>query len=108
MANPLVPIVRDIGGVCTKTMISEGALITRKAIGLFYVDVAKAWYVFMGSKRIACGVAVLACGTALVPGPHQGPFIVACAAAARGANKLWIKSLKELDINKLNKNLNLR
>jgi len=33
-------------------------------------------------------VAALTCGTALIPGPHQGPFIVACAAAARGANKL--------------------
>ena len=93
MPNLLVPIIRHIGGVCTKTMISEseGALITRKSIGLFYVGFAKACYVVIGSKRIACGVAVLA-----------------CAAATRGANKLWIKSLKELDSSKLNKNLNLR
>lgn len=69
-------------------MISESALMNPKAIGLFYVDIAKACYVSTGSKRIACAVAALACGTALVPGPHQGPFIVACAAAARGANKL--------------------
>jgi len=39
--------------------------------GLFYVSFAKACYVVIGSKRIACGVAVLA-----------------CAAATRGANKL--------------------
>ena len=34
------------------------------------------------------GAAAVACGVALVPGPHQAPFIVACAAASRGANRL--------------------
>jgi hypothetical protein len=29
-------------------------------------------------------------GLLLIPGPHQGPFIVACAAASRGANKLKV------------------
>jgi len=88
MPNPLLPVAGAVVGVGTGTMISESALMSPKAIGLFYVEIAKACYVSTGSKRIACGVAALACGTALVPGPHQGPFIVACAAAARGANKL--------------------
>ena len=88
MPNPLLPIAHAVVGVGTGTMISERALMTPKAIGLFYVGVAKTCYTATGSKRIACGVAVLACGTALIPGPHQGPFIVACAAASRGANKL--------------------
>jgi len=88
MPNPLLPVARAMVGVGTETMISERALMTPKAIGLFYVEIAKACYVSTGSKRIACGVAALACGTALIPGPHQGLFIVACATAARGANKL--------------------
>jgi hypothetical protein len=88
MPNPLLPIAGAVVGVGTGTMISESALMTPKAIGLFYVGIAKACYASTGSKRIACGVAALACGTALIPGPHQGPFIVACAAASRGANKL--------------------
>lgn len=88
MPNPLLPVASAVVGVGTGTMISESALMIPKAIGLFYVEIAKSCYVSTGSKRIACGVAALACGTALIPGPHQGPFIVACAAAARGANKL--------------------
>ena len=39
-----------------------------------------------GRKRVACGVAALVCGTAIVPGPR--PFIVACAFAARGVNRI--------------------
>jgi hypothetical protein len=88
MPNPLLPVAGAVVGVGTGTMISESALMTPKAIGLFYVEIAKACYISTRSKRIACGVAALSCVTALVPGPHQGPFIVACAAAARGANKL--------------------
>ena len=88
MPNPLLPIANAVVGVGTGTMISERALMTPKAIGLFYVGIAKTCYTSTGSKRIACAVAALACGTALIPGPHQGPFIVACAAAFRGANKL--------------------
>ena len=88
MPNPLLPVAGAVVGVGTGTMISESALMSPKAIGLFYVEIAKVCYVSTGSKRIACGIAALACGTALIPGPHQGPFIVACAAAARGANKL--------------------
>lgn len=88
MPNPLLPVAGAIVGVSTGTMISESALMTPKAIGLFYVQIAKDCYVSTGSKRIACGVAALACGVALLPGPSQGPFIVACAAAYRGANKL--------------------
>jgi hypothetical protein len=89
MPNPLLPIAGAVVGVGTGTMISESALLTPKAIGLFYVGIAKTCYTSTGSKRIACAIAALACcGTALIPGPHQGPFIVACAAASRGANKL--------------------
>jgi len=88
MPNPLLPVVGATVGVSTGTMISESALMTPKEICLFYGGIAKACYASTGSKRIACGVTALVCGTALIPGPHQGPFIVACAAAARGANKL--------------------
>jgi len=59
-----------------------------KAIALFYVKIAKDCYVSTGSKRIACGAAAVICGGALVPGPHQAPFIAACAAVSRGANRL--------------------
>ena len=58
------------------------------AIAMFYVDVAKSCYAATGSKRIACIVAAGGYGMAIVPGPHQTPFIVACAASLRGANKL--------------------
>jgi hypothetical protein len=88
MPNPLIPVAGAIVGVGTGTMISESALMTPKAIGLFYVKIAKACYVSTGSKRLACGVVALACVTAVIPGAHQGPFIVACAAASRGVNKL--------------------
>jgi len=88
MPNPILPVAGAIVGVGAGTMISESALMTPKAIALFYVQIAKDCYVSTGSKRIACGAAALACGVALVPGPHQGPFIFACATASRGANKL--------------------
>ena len=68
-------------------MLSESALMTPKAIALFYIEIAKACSIFTGSKRIACGVVAFTSGMALIPGPHQGPFIVAYAAAARSANK---------------------
>jgi len=88
MPNPLLPVAGAVVGVGTGTMISESSLMSPKVIGLFYVEIAKACYISTGSKRIACGVAAIVCGTAVIPGPQQGPFIVACAAAARGANKL--------------------
>jgi len=88
MPNPLLSVVSTTVGVSTGTMIAESALMTPKKIGLYYVGIAKACYASTGSKRIACGVAAIVCGTALIPGPQQGPFIAACAAAARGANKL--------------------
>jgi len=88
MPNPIVPIVGATVGVGTGTMLSEGKLLNPKEIGLFYVGIAKSCYVATGSKRVACAVALLSCGVAVVPGPHQAPFIVACAAAARGADKL--------------------
>lgn len=88
MPNPLLPIAANVVGVSVGTMVAEKVLMSPKTIGLFYVDIAKACYASTGSKRIACGVAALTCGTALIPGPHQGTFLVACATAARGANKI--------------------
>jgi hypothetical protein len=88
MPHPIVPVVKSLVGVGVGTVLSEGELISPKAIGLFYVDIAKSCYVATGSKRIACIVAAATCGVAIIPGPHQAPFIVACAATARGANKL--------------------
>ena len=55
---------------------------------LFYYNVAKSCYKATGSKRVACAVAAGACGFALVPGPHQAPFIAACAASLKGVDKL--------------------
>ena len=88
MLNLLFPVAGAIVGIGTGTMISESALMTPKAIALFYVQITKDCYVSTGSKRIACGAATVICGIALVPGPHQVPFITSCAAAFRGANKL--------------------
>ena len=44
MPNPLLPIAGAVVGVGTGTMISESALMTPKAIGLFYVGIAKTCY----------------------------------------------------------------
>ena len=88
MPNPLLPIAGALVGVSTGTMVAEHTLMTPKAISLFYVGIAKACYDSTGSKRIACGVAALVCCTALIPGPHQGPFIAGCATVSRGVNKL--------------------
>ena len=88
MPNPVLPIASAIVGVGAVTILSEGVLMAPKTMALFYVQIAKDCYVATGSKRIACGAAAVACGVALVPGPHQAPFIVACAAASRGANRL--------------------
>ena len=64
MPNPLLPVAGAIIGASTGTMMSESVLMTPKAIGLFYVQVAKDCYISTGSKRIAC------------------------TAASRGANKI--------------------
>ena len=89
MPIPLITkeVAGAIIGVSVGTILEE-KLVSPKAIALFYADIVKACYVSTGSKRIACGTAALACGIALVPGAHQGPFIIGCAALARGANKL--------------------
>ena len=42
MPNPLLPVANAVVGVGTGTMLSEGALMTPKAIGLFYVACAAA------------------------------------------------------------------
>ena len=88
MPNPLLPITGALIGVSTGTMISESILMSPKTIILFYGGIAKACYKSTGSKRAACGLAALTCAAAVLPGPQQGAFIIACAAVARGANKL--------------------
>ena len=60
----LSPLTTSVLTVGTQTMITEGQLITPKIIILSYVEIAKACYVSTGSKRIACGVA-------LIPGLYQ-------------------------------------
>lgn len=87
MPHPILPAVTALGGSTVGTALSEG-LKSPKAIAIFYVEVAKSCYKATGSKRIACAVAAGACGLAIVLGPHQAPFIVACAASLRGADKL--------------------
>lgn len=54
MPNPLLPVTGPVVGLGTGTMISESTLMTPKAIGLFYVEIAKACYVSTGSKRVDC------------------------------------------------------
>jgi hypothetical protein len=86
-AHPAVSAITALGGASVGTALSEG-LKSPKAIALFYVEIAKSCYTATGSKRIACAVAAGACGFALVPGPHQAPFIAACAESLKGASKL--------------------
>jgi len=84
MPNPILPALT---GVVTGTIAREG-MMSPKAFVAFYVQIAKDCYVATGSKRVACAAATVVCGITLVPGPHQSSFITACAAAARGANKI--------------------
>jgi hypothetical protein len=88
MPKQLILLVSAVIGAGAGTIVKEGLEMTPKAVGVFYVAVAKSCYVSTGSKRVACGVAALTCVAAVTPGAHQGPFIAACAAAARGASKL--------------------
>ena len=89
MPHPIVPAVTALGGVTIGTALAEG-LKSPKAVAIFYFEVAKSCYEATGSKRIACAVAAGACSLVLIlmPGPHQGPFIMACAGSLRGVNKL--------------------
>ena len=74
MPNPIVKVACAIVGAGTGTMLSESALMTPKAIALFYVQITKDCYVSTGSKRIACVVATVACGATLIPGSTSGSF----------------------------------
>ena len=87
MPYPIIPVVTSVVGITATTAISE-QLKSPKAIVAFYVEVAKSCYTATGSKRIACIAAAGVCGLTIIPGPHQAPFMVACAASLRGANKL--------------------
>lgn len=87
MPNPIIPVVTSVVGITATTAISE-QLKSPKAVVAFYVGVTKSCYTATGSKRIACIAATGVCGLAIIPGPHQGPFMAACAASLRGANKL--------------------
>lgn len=87
MPNPIIPVVTSVVGITATTAISE-QLKSPKAVVAFYVGVTKSCYTATGSKRIACIAATGVCGLAIIPGPHQGPFIAACAASLRGINKL--------------------
>lgn len=85
-----MPIAGAIAGVGSGAMIAEGTLMSPKGVALFYIQVAKGCYSATGSKRVACAAAFLSCGVALVPGAHQGPFIVACTATCRGVDKFKV------------------
>jgi hypothetical protein len=86
MPYQIIPVVSTLGGTAITTAVSE-KLNTPGAIVSFYVAAAKSCYKATGSKRITCLFAAGTCGLALVPGPHQNPFIVACATSLRGLNK---------------------
>ncbi|EJK53451.1 hypothetical protein THAOC_27117, partial [Thalassiosira oceanica] len=76
------PWWRSFLGTSVSTALSE-KLEPPKAIAIFYGEIAKSCYIATGSKRVACVVAAGACTIALIPGAHQGPFIIACAGSLR-------------------------
>jgi hypothetical protein len=81
-------IILPAAGVYGSTVVAEKKLFTPKELVLFYGSIMKSCYTATGSKRLACATAGVSCIIAVIPGPHQNGFIIACAAAARGANKL--------------------
>jgi hypothetical protein len=85
--HPLIPVATSLTAATLGTALAEG-LKSPKAVALFYVSVAKSCYSATGSKRVACAVAAGACGFAVIPGPHQAPFIAACVGSLRGVSKL--------------------
>ena len=87
MPNPIVKPIMAATGASIGTALAEG-LTSPKAVGLFYINVAKSCYGATESKRVACAVALGACGIAVVPGPHQAPFIVGCLSILRGVDKV--------------------
>jgi hypothetical protein len=88
---PIASSITSVAGVMAGTAVSE-AIYSPKAMAIFYYTVAKSCFEATGSKRVACVVAAGSCGLVLLPGPHQGPFIAACAAGLKGVNKLYIIS----------------
>ena len=67
MPNPLLPVAGSIIGTGISTILVEDVK-PPKGIALFYFDVSKSCYKATGSKRVACAVALRACGLAIVPG----------------------------------------
>jgi hypothetical protein len=79
-----IPFAVSIGGGYLTTQL----IAHPKAVAFVAFKVAERCYSSTGSKRLACAAAVITCGTALVPGPHQVPFVLACGIASFGADQV--------------------
>ena len=73
-------IILPAAGVYGSTVVAEKKLFTPKELVLFYGSIMKSCYTATGSKRLACATAGVSCIIAVIPGPHQSGFIIACAA----------------------------
>jgi hypothetical protein len=81
-------VIVPAANLAVSTMVSEKKFMSLSEIGLFYVGVAKTCQTATGNKKISCVVAAVACVGAVVPGPQQTTFLMACGAASQQANKL--------------------
>jgi hypothetical protein len=81
-------VILPATNLALSTMVAEKKFMSLSEIAYFYVGVAKTCHASTGSKRVACAVAAVSCIGAVIPGPHQSAFLVACGAASRGANEL--------------------
>lgn len=88
MPIPLQPIITSAVEIATGTMMSEGKILRLTEIATLYLGIAKSCYASTGSKRVDCSVAAITFVVAIIPRPHQGPFLVACTTAARVTNEL--------------------
>ena len=69
------PIVNFGGGI----MMSEVAVMTSRAIGLYYVKIVKTLNVFKGNKYFTNEVAVIFCYAVIILSSYPGLFIVIAA-----------------------------